>query len=252
MGRQSPSLLPARAGRVDFRVKNGSPLPGQPWKDADMSKTKDIRAAVEDELIFDPLVDASDIQVENIGGNVALNGTVVSYPQYLGAVAAARRVAGVISVHNYLQVVLPAGDVRDDPLLTTVANSALELNSIVSNGVEATAHSGHITLTGTVRFDYQRTAAETAVAALTGVRNVKDRIEISWDAGPVDVTIAVQNALDRHALISDDSDVVVFPDGNTVTLSGHVRTWAEHDAVVNAAWMTPAVYDVYDELVVTG
>lgn len=217
-----------------------------------MGKTKDMRAAVEDELIFDPLVDSSDVRVENMGGNVALNGTVPGYPQYLEAAAAARRVAGVTSVHNHLEVVLPAGDDRDDPVLTTVPNNALELNITIPDTVEATAHDGNVTLTGTVRYDYQRTAAEATVAALTGVRNVKDDIEIAWDANPVDVTIAVQDALDRYALIPDDSDVVVGTDGNAVTLTGHVGTWAEHDAVIDAAWMTPAVYDVYDELVVTG
>jgi osmotically-inducible protein OsmY len=217
-----------------------------------MGKTKDIRAAVEDELIFDPLVDSSGIRVENMGGNVALNGTVPSYPQYLEAAAAARRIAGVTSVHNHLEVVLPAGDDRDDPMLTTAANNALELNITVPDSVEATAHNGNVTLTGTVHYGYQRTAAEATVAALTGVRNVKDDIEIAWDANPVDVTITVQDALDRYALIPDNSDVVVDTDGNAVTLTGHVRTWAEHDAVIDAAWMTPAVYDVYDELVVTG
>ena len=217
-----------------------------------MGKTKDIRAAVEDELIFDPLVDSSDIRVENMGGNVALNGTVPSYPQYLEAAAAARRVAGVTSMHNHLEVVLPPGDERDDSLLTTTANNALELDITVPDTVEAAADNGNITLTGTVRYGYQRTAAEERVAALTGVRNVRVDIEISWDADPVDVTVAVQDALDRNALIPDDSDVAVDTDGNTVTLSGHVRTWAEHDAVLDAAWMTPAVYDVYDELVVTG
>jgi hypothetical protein len=30
-----------------------------------MGKTKDVRAAVEDELIFDPLVDPTDIRVQN-------------------------------------------------------------------------------------------------------------------------------------------------------------------------------------------
>jgi osmotically-inducible protein OsmY len=217
-----------------------------------MGKTKDIRAAVEDELIFDPLVDPSDIRVENIGGDVALNGTVPSYPQYLQAATAARRVAGVTSVHNHLEVVLPPGDERSDPALTTAANNALELNVTVPDTVEAAARNGNIALTGTVRYGYQRTAAEATVAALTGVRNVKDDVEISWDADPVDVTMAVQDALDRNALIADDSDLVVDTDGNAVTLSGHVRTWAEHDAVVDAAWMTPAVYDVSDKLVVTG
>src|SRR6266571_333138 len=147
-----------------------------------MGKTKDIREAVEAELTFDPLVDATDITVMNMNGEVALNGTVPSYPQYLEAAAAAQRVTGVKSVHNHLEVMLPPGDYRDDAMLTTAAN----------------------------------------------------------------------NALARYALIPDDSDISVDTAGNTVTLSGHVRTWAEHDAVVDAAWMASGVYDVRDVLAVTG
>src|ERR1700722_3187307 len=135
-----------------------------------MGKTKDIRAAVEDELIFDPLVDSSDIRVENMGGDVALNGTVPTYPQYLEAAAAARRIAGVTKVSNHLMVVLLPGDERSDSALTTAANDALDLSITVPDDVEATAHNGNITLTGTVRYGYQRSAAETAVTALTGVR----------------------------------------------------------------------------------
>ena len=41
-------------------------------------------------------------------------------------------------------------------------------------------------------------------------------------------------------------------EGNTVNLSGHVRTWAEHDAAIDAAWMTSGVYNVQDNLYVTG
>ena len=210
-----------------------------------MSQTKDIRDAVENELGYDPLVDDSDISVKNLNGDVALNGTVPSYPQYLEAAAAARRVAGVKKVQNHLEVVLPAGDYRDDATLTTTANNALTLNIAVPDGVEATANNGNLTLTGTVRYGSERTAAEQAVIYLTGVRNVQDDIYISTDADPVDVTLNVQDALDRYALIPDDSDVVVDTSGNTVTLTGNVRTWAEHDAVTG-------VYDVIDNLYVTG
>jgi osmotically-inducible protein OsmY len=59
-----------------------------------VSRTKDVRAAVDAELGFDPLVDAADITVRNIAGDVNLTGTVPSYPQYLEAAAATRRVAG--------------------------------------------------------------------------------------------------------------------------------------------------------------
>src|SRR6185437_7258870 len=81
-------------------------------KDTTMGKTTDIREAVEAELEFDPLVHPSDITVKNITGQVALNGTVPSYPQYLEAAAAAQRVAGVTDVHNHLEVLLPDVDYR--------------------------------------------------------------------------------------------------------------------------------------------
>jgi osmotically-inducible protein OsmY len=217
-----------------------------------MSQTKDIRDAVERELGYDPLVDDSDISVKNINGDVALNGTVPSYPQYLEAAAAARRVAGVKKLQNHLEVVLPTETYRDDAALTTAANNALTLNITVPDGVEGTAKNGNLTLTGIVSYGTERTAAEQAVTYLTGVRNVRDDIEISTDADPIDVTLNVQDALDRYALILDDSDVDVDTSGNTVTLTGHVRTWAEHDAVIDAAWMAVGVYDVADDLYVTG
>ena len=217
-----------------------------------MGTIKDVRHAVEAELEFDPLVDDADVHVVNINGNIALNGTVPSYPQYLEAAAAAQRVASVRNVHNHLQVVLPDEDYRDDAMLTTVANNALTLNVTVPDGVEATALDGNLTLTGAVQYGRQRKAAELAVAGLAGVRNVKDDIDISYDADPVDVTFLVQDALNRNALVDDDSDVSVDASGNTVTLRGHVRTWAERDAVVGAAWMAGGVTQVRDDLDVTG
>ena len=79
-----------------------------------MGKTKDVREAVAAELGSDALIDAAKITVRNVNGEVALDGTVPSYPQYLEAAAAARRVTGVTRVHNHLEVVLPPGDYRDD------------------------------------------------------------------------------------------------------------------------------------------
>jgi osmotically-inducible protein OsmY len=138
-----------------------------------MGTTKDIHEAVEAELEFDPLVDDADIHVVTINGDVALNGTVPSYPQYMEAAAAAQRVAGVRNVHNHLQVVLPDEDYRDDAILTTAANNALAVNVMVPDGVEATARDGNLTLTGAVEYGRQRNAAELAVAGLTGVRNIR-------------------------------------------------------------------------------
>jgi osmotically-inducible protein OsmY len=218
-----------------------------------MGTTKDIREAVSAELEFDPLVDDADVHVVNVNGDVALNGTVPSYPQYLKATSAAQRVGGVKNVYNHLEVVLPDADFRDDAMLTTAANNALTLNVTVPDGVEAAAQDGNLTLTGTVGYGKERAAAELAVAGLTGVRNVRNDVEIGYDAASaVDVDLHVQEALDRSALIPDDSDVQAVAKGGIITLTGHVRTWAEHDAVVDAAWMARGVIDVRDDLQITG
>lgn len=214
--------------------------------------TKDIRQAVQKELEFDPLVDASDITVKNMNGDVALNGTVTSYPQYLQAAAAARRVQGVTRVHNHVMVDLPIPDLRDDPMLTTAANNALAMTVTVPGSVEASAAAGDVWLTGSVGNRFQRDAAEQAVAGLTGVRGIADDIDIFSDLEAADVTDRVQDALFRYGLLPDDSDVQVGASDGTVILSGHIRTLTEHDAVMDAAWRGIGVRNVRDDMVVTG
>lgn len=221
-------------------------------KPAKTAKTKDIRQAVQDELTFDPLVDETRITVRNLSGDVALNGTVPSYPQYIEAAAAARRVQGVTGVHNHLMVALPDSDYRDDPTLTTAANNALALSVTVPANVEASASDGNVWLTGTVTFGFQRAAAEDSISGLIGIRNITNDIEVFSDAEAADVLDLVQAALDRYSLIADDSDVNVAASDGAITLTGHVRTWAEHDAVIDAAWMGMGVSNVRDDLMITG
>jgi osmotically-inducible protein OsmY len=182
------------------------------------------------------------------GGSAALSKT----PTGPGISVAARRVYGVTSVSNHLAVVLPHSDYRDDTALTTAANNALALAVLVPDTVKATAQDGNIRLTGTARFGFQRYAAELAVGGLIGVRNIKDDIGIVWDTAPVNVATRVRDALDRYGLVPDDTDVTVDASGGTVTLIGHVRTWAEHDAIIDAAWMGTGVSDVRDDLQITG
>ena len=171
-------------------MKKVIPLPGRRWKVHKMGGDDDIRDAVEDQLTFDPDVEAAEshITVETMNGEATLNGTVPSYPQYLAAEAAARRVAGVKDVHNHLEVVLPPGDYRDDQTLTTMANDALTLNDTVRVGVEAAAADGVITLTGTVRY---RSACGGRTAGCRAHRCTQrqEQHPDSRRRGPADVTV---------------------------------------------------------------
>ena len=69
---------------------------------------------------------------------------------------------------------------------------------------------------------------------------------------PADVNPLVKDALDQHAGPVDDSRVVTSISGNTVPLIGHVRTEAQRDAVVRAAWRGHAVMAVVDQIEITG
>lgn len=218
-----------------------------------MGKAKDVREAVEKELGRDRLLHAGGITVINVEGKVALNGTVPSYPQYLQAAETARKVAGVTGVRNHLQVVLPPEDYRDDAMLTTAANNALAASAAVPEGVEATAQDGNLTLTGSVKYGSQREAAESAVSGLTGVRAVSDETDLVFDVDPDEVNRLISEALRRHAVPPDDSSVVAIASGNTVMVSGRVRTREQRDAVVGAAWRGHAVMAVIDDaLQITG
>jgi osmotically-inducible protein OsmY len=143
---------------------------------------RDIRAAVYQELDADPLVDADDIEVEVVSGEVSLNGTVPSQTQRSDAVAAARRVDGVTGVENLLGVALPSRDYGDDAALAQLANEALATNRAVPDGVRATAREGDVFLTGTVSVSAQRVAAEDAVAGVAGVLSITNQIEVQGGA----------------------------------------------------------------------
>jgi len=148
-----------------------------------MGDIEDVGDALADELTFDPDVDASGITVRIVNGEVTMAGTVPSYPHYLAAVAAARRIAGDRNVRNDMEIRLPLDDVRDDTELAKAANDALTLNEATPVGVAAKAANGDVILTGVARNADERAAAELLVAALTGVRRVTNNIEVRADAG---------------------------------------------------------------------
>ena len=139
---------------------------------------RDIRAAVYQELDADRLIDAADIVVEVVNGEVSLTGTVPSQDQR----AAAGRVAGVTAVHNLLAIALPSRDYGDDAALAQLVNEALAADGAVPDAVRATARHGDIVLTGTVLYSAQRAAAEDAVAGVAGVLSVTNQIEVQAGA----------------------------------------------------------------------
>jgi len=146
-----------------------------------MSTDRNMAAAVQKELVSDPLLDAKDIVVEVTGGVVSLTGTVPNQTQRTEAAAAARRVAGVTTVDAMLAVALPADDYGDDAVLARLANQALAANAAVPDSVKATASNGNLFLTGTVSRNGQRDAAQDTAAGVAGILSITNEIDVLGD-----------------------------------------------------------------------
>jgi len=205
---------------------------------------------VNDELRWDPKLDNAAIAVWADDGTVTLRGTVGTFREKREAKKAAERVYGVTEVKNDLQVKLMTDSRRDNADLRADVLQSLALDSLVPATIDAQVDDGFVTLTGKAEWQYQRDEAETIAAKVLGVIDVEDDVELIGpppDAG--DVQDDIKRAFKRNAKLDAKALSVVTSD-HTVTVSGTVRSWAEHDEAIDAAWAAPGVRDVKDQIAV--
>jgi osmotically-inducible protein OsmY len=216
-----------------------------------MSLDNELTADVSDELFWDPKVDSAAIGVSADDGTITLRGTVGSLREKREAKKAAQRVFGVTSVDNQLKVRLMDDDRRADADLRGDVLQALMLDSLIPATVDAKVDDGFVTLTGTADYQYQRDEAEFVASNIVGALDVLDEIELTYptpDAGAVQESI--KKAFKRNAAI-DANDLTISSHNGTVTIGGTVRSWAEHDEALDAAWAAPGVTSVDDRMSVS-
>ena len=142
---------------------------------------------------------------------------------------------------------LPAPPEGDSDLAARVSGS-LQRHLFVPNAVVAEAESGWITLSGHVKWQFQRDAARRVAAAVAGVRGVTDAITVRHDRVAQDVkTALLEDEEVDEALVQVD----VRGDG-TVTLTGAATSRTQREAAAWAAWRAPGVTHVVNQLIVNG
>lgn len=219
-------------------------------KPATMIRTdQEIQAAVQDELDWTPDVDNAGIGVAVEDGTVSLSGEVDTYAEYLAAKRAALRVRGVRAVVDQL-VVHPRSDwpVSETDIAKEV-DHALRWAANVPATVKAEVKEHMITLRGAVDWDYQRVAAERAVAYLRGVHSVVNLVTLTTRPSAKDTEARVRSALRRNAQL-DANTIDAEVTGSKVRLSGVVQSWAERTQAERAAWASPYVSEVDNDIVV--
>ena len=205
------------------------------------------RDAVLRQLDWDPEVDASAIGVAARNGVITLTGFVDTYAGKLAAERAAKRVHGVKAVANDIEVRLKHD--RTDADIAADAARALTLRDTVPDRIQATVHHGNITLTGRVRWLYQKRAAATAVKYIRGARGIFNHIDVQAEAAGKDLRKRIVGALHRNADV-DARHIDVVIDKGTATLTGTVGSWLQREAAEEAVTHSPGVHAVDNRILV--
>jgi osmotically-inducible protein OsmY len=216
-----------------------------------MRLDSDIKRDVEDELRWDPDIDATDIGVAAHNGIVTLAGFVRSYAQRTEAERDAKRVAGVVGVANDIEVRLPVLDQRPDPEIARDAASALKTElPFSSENIKVVVRDGWLTLEGAAEWNYVRERAESSVKRVRGVKGVTNAITLKPKVQPHEVRRKIEDALRRSAEL-DASRVTVESSGGEVILRGTVKSWAERQEAERAAWAAPGVTRVDNRITIS-
>ncbi len=215
-----------------------------------MKSDATIQKEVQDELKWQPLLNATEIGVAVKNGIVTLSGQVDSYTKKLAAEKAAKRIGGVKAVAEDIKVTYYGSRVKTDAEIAEAVVSALKWHSAVQEEkIRIKVDDGVVTLDGEVDWDYQRTNAKAAIENLTGVKLVVNLISVKPKVKPSDVTQGIKDALLRSAN-SDAGKIRVDVIGSKVMLSGSVRSFAEKEDAETAAWAAPGVITLESNLVV--
>jgi len=213
-----------------------------------------LYTTVMEKLNFEPRLDSANITVAIQGNHdiVVLDGKVKSFAEKLTAENTVKAIQGVKAIVNEIKVDPSLHYKKTDSEIATDTINALKSSVWVpAQKIKALVKDRVVTLSGEVEWQYEKTAAFTAVKNLWGIKSINNEITVkpSITINEDKVRKEITKEFERHARL-DASRIKIKIQGRKIILEGEVSNFDEMEIAEDAAWAIPGVAEVKNELVV--
>ncbi|WP_405572617.1 BON domain-containing protein [Winogradskyella sp. Asnod2-B02-A] len=213
-----------------------------------MKTDSEIKSDILEELAWQPNIDETEIGVVVEDGTVMLTGVLDDYRKKVAAEDAVKNVRGVKALVGDIQVKYGANYQKTDLEISKAIIKAFEWNTAVpEDEISVEVRDGWVNLSGEVDWAYQKDAAKRVAENIIGVKWINNTITIKQTIQPADVKEQINRAFMRSAHIEANAITVEATEG-LVKLYGTVHSIAEKKAAEDAAYLSPGVHIVINEL----
>ncbi len=213
-----------------------------------MKNDAQIQTDVQNQLKWEPEMNAAQIGVAVNNGIVTLSGIVDNYPKKLTAERIAKNVIGVKAVALDIQVgISPVNRKSDTEIAEACVNALRWDSSVPDDKLKVKVENATVTIEGTVEWGYQRLAAKNAIMKLTGVKGVNNMVVVKQKPSSIDIKQRIRQSFITTAGHEADN---IRPEvlGSKVVLRGSVKSHYEKEEAENTAWATPGVNEVENKI----
>jgi len=263
-------LAEAAAWVAGVKSVDSSELSVEGWaRDEDLREDKyvvksekELNAAIQDALLYDPRVNSFDIEVDVVGGFVTLRGEVDNLKAKRAAEQNAKNTVGVASVKNRLKVRTNVTS-SDREIAEEIRTALLRDPYVERFEIDVTVLDGTAHLYGTVDSNYEKNRADDVASRVAGVLDVENHIEVNLDTAylydpyvddvyveqddwidyerrnPLQTDAELKDSIEGELFWSpfvDSDDVEVSVDDGKARLTGTVATWEESRAATENAY----------------
>jgi len=139
-----------------------------------------LKRDIEEELMWEPILNAAEIGVAVKEGIVTLSGTVDSYAKKLAAERIAKKVEGIRAIAEDIEVRFPGSlkKKNDSDIARAILNVLKWYSAIKENCFKVKVEDGWVTIEGDIEWQYEKDAVHNAIGVINGVKGISNLITI--------------------------------------------------------------------------